>query len=196
MVMSGGAAWPEVRLAVSERRRELVLRGPELEARVRAGGVDPGLFELPLLQHLELGAALSELPEAVCGLQGLRSLVLRGNRLKELPEQLGLLSELRSLDVSGNRLQCVPASLGLLTQLRGLNLSGNLLQELPRGLSRCSGLTHLELSHNRLQELPGDILEKPLPLLTSLTAAGNCIHSLGPGISRLPALRVSDGGGW
>ncbi|XP_072442082.1 leucine-rich repeat-containing protein 47 [Chiloscyllium punctatum] len=192
MVMSGGAAWPEVRLAVSERRRELVLRGPELEARVRAGGVDPGLFELPLLQHLELGAALSELPEAVCGLQGLRSLVLRGNRLKELPEQLGLLSELRSLDVSGNRLQCVPASLGLLTQLRGLNLSGNLLQELPRGLSRCSGLTHLELSHNRLQELPGDILEKPLPLLTSLTAAGNCIHSLGPGISRLPALRTLD----
>eukprot|EP00061_Rhincodon_typus_P001345 g14531.t1 len=188
--MAGGAAWPEVRLAVSERRRELVLRGPELEERVRLRGLDPAVFELPLLQHLELGAGLGTLPGEVCGLRALRSLVLRGNNLRQLPEQLGLLSELRSLDVSGNKLQCVPASLGLLTQLRGLNLSWNLLEELPLGLSRCSSLTHLQLSHNRLRQLPPDIMENPLSLLTSLCAASNSIHTLGPSINRLPALRV------
>ncbi|XP_041062222.1 leucine-rich repeat-containing protein 47 [Carcharodon carcharias] len=184
--------WPEVRLAGSERRRELVLRGRELEERVGAGGLDPGLWRLPLLQHLELGAGLRQLPPEVGGLAQLRSLVLRSNRLQALPPQLGLLRALHSLDLSGNCLQALPAELGLLERLSSLNLSANRLTRLPPGLGRCLRLASLNLSGNQLQALPADLFQPGLALLSSIAASNNLIQELPPEVRLLPALRTLD----
>ncbi|XP_078413811.1 leucine-rich repeat-containing protein 47 [Cetorhinus maximus] len=189
---AGAAEWPEVRLAVSERRRELVLRGPELEERVRAGGLDPGLWRLPLLQHLELGAGLRQLPAELCGLAQLRSLVLRSNRLAGLPAELGRLQALHSLDVSGNQLQALPAGLGLLQQLSSLNLSANRLRQLPPGLGRCLRLSSLNVSGNQLQALPADLFQPGLTLLSTIAASSNLIPELPPGVRHLTALRTLD----
>ncbi|XP_078094752.1 leucine-rich repeat-containing protein 47 [Mustelus asterias] len=187
-----GPRWPEVRLAAEERRRELVLRGPELEARVREGGLDPALCRLPLLQHLELGAGLSLLPPELCGLAQLRSLVLRHNRLAALPAELGRLQQLRTLDLSGNRLSALPPGLGLLLQLQALNVSGNLLESLPAALGRCLRLSQLNVSGNRLPALPPELFQPQLTLLTLITASNNLINLLPPAVSQLPALRTLD----
>ncbi|XP_067872864.1 leucine-rich repeat-containing protein 47 [Heterodontus francisci] len=100
------ALWPEVRLALSERRRELVLRGPEVEQRVRECGLDPGLWRLTLLKHLELAA---------------------GPALRQLCFQLFFFNH--TLDLSNNKLSEIPCELADCPKLKEINFKGNNLKD-------------------------------------------------------------------
>lgn len=201
-------AWPELDVAERERRRELQLTGPALEARVAAAGgrLPPRLFALQLLHHLEVSgcSALREPgPGLAAGLPQLHSLVLRGNALGPgLQPELGPLPALRVLDLSGNALELLPPGRGLgpaeppgLPQLQSLNLSGNRLRELPPDLARCAPrLQSLNLAGNRLRALPAEIfLPGALPLLSELAAADNCLCELSPDVANLAALKVGGG---
>ncbi|XP_004607265.2 leucine-rich repeat-containing protein 47 [Sorex araneus] len=200
-------AWPELELAERERRRELLLTGPGLEARVRAAGgrLPPRLFTLPLLHYLEVsgcGCLREPGPGLAQGLPQLHSLVLRRNALGPgLCPQLGPLPALRVLDLSGNALEALPPGQGLgpaeppgLPQLQSLNLSGNRLRELPADLARCAPrLQSLNLTGNQLRAFPAALfLPGALPLLSELAAADNCLCELSPDIAHLVALKTLD----
>uniref|UniRef100_F6SC49 Leucine rich repeat containing 47 n=1 Tax=Ornithorhynchus anatinus TaxID=9258 RepID=F6SC49_ORNAN len=194
--------WAEVERAAREGRRELVLTGPGLEARVRAAGgrLPPGVLALGRLRALEVsgcGALREPGPGLAPGLPQLQSLVLRRNGLgPDLGCGLGPLPALRLLDLSANALEALPAGRGLpvLPQLSGLDLSHNRLGELPADLPRCAPrLQTLRLAGNRLVRLP-DAFFCPgaLPLLSHLDANHNLLRSLGPGVAHLVALKKLD----
>ncbi|XP_059808378.1 leucine-rich repeat-containing protein 47 isoform X1 [Hypanus sabinus] len=183
--------WPEVGLALAEGRRELVVRSHRQEG----DEMDPRLYELAQLQHLELSGlqALRGLDARLGGLRALRSLVLSGDGLRELPPELGLLGGLKLLDVSDNQLSALPASLGDLAELGSLLARGNQLTGLPPQLGRCGHLAHLDVSDNLLAELPAALLEPGLlPLLGCLSAARNRIDRLDAAVSQLRGLRTLD----
>ncbi|TKC39436.1 leucine-rich repeat-containing protein 47 [Monodon monoceros] len=200
-------AWPELELAERERRRELLLTGPELEQRVRAAGgrLPPRLFTLPLLHYLEVsgcGSLREPGPGLAQGLPQLHSLVLRRNALGPgLSPELGPLPALRVLDLSGNALEALPPGQGLgpaeppgFPQLQSLNLSGNRLRELPADLARCAPrLQTLNLTGNRLDAFPAALFRPgALPLLSELAAADNCLRELSPEIAHLASLKTLD----
>lgn len=200
-------AWPELELAERERRRELLLTGPGLEARVRAAGgrLPPRLFTLPLLHYLEVsgcGSLREPGPGLAQGLPRLQSLVLRRNALGPgLSPELGPLPALRVLDLSGNALEALPPGQGLgpaeppgLPQLQSLNLSGNRLRELPADLARCAPrLQVLNLAGNLLHRLPAALfVPGALPLLSELAAADNRLLELSPDVAHLASLKTLD----
>ncbi|XP_069774410.1 leucine-rich repeat-containing protein 47 isoform X3 [Narcine bancroftii] len=182
--------WPEVGLALSEGRRELVVRGPRPDGEE----LDPRLYGLLLLQHLDVSgvAGLQGLGAGLGGLRALRSLVLSGDGLQALPPELGELSGLRLLDVSHNRLSALPAALGRLAELSSLKAGANRLLALPAELARCSRLAHLDLCDNLLAELPAALLRPGLHLLSTLNVARNRIEQLDADICELRGLRSLD----
>uniref|UniRef100_A0A8D0H212 Leucine rich repeat containing 47 n=1 Tax=Sphenodon punctatus TaxID=8508 RepID=A0A8D0H212_SPHPU len=202
--------WPEL-----IGRRELVLLGAAVEARVRAaGGQLPAALGsrgtgLRLLE-VRACAALREAGPALGALRALQTLALPGCALGPAGLGPGLLpAGLRALDLSGNALEELPAELGgdlggpgdpplSLPELRSLNLSANRLRQLGPGLARAApGLQVLLLSGNQLRVLPGSLLPpsggpQALTLLSFLEAAGNELEELGPDIACLPSLKTLD----
>ena len=120
-----------------------------------------GLRELPALPPdlVELSAwgnALSEVPEAIAGLHGLRVLVLAGNRLRAVPASLAGLTQLRTLDLGHNEIDMLPARL---PDAKYLYLHDNRLRALPPALCQLARLRYLNVSDNPLGELPSCIGE-------------------------------------
>lgn len=97
---------------------------------------------------------LTELPEALSRLSGLRRLDLSYNRLSTVPSWLEQLTDLTELDLNYNRFDAVPDAVLGLRRLRGLGLLGNRLTTLPDGVARLSGLRWLVLGGNPLTTLP------------------------------------------
>jgi Leucine-rich repeat (LRR) protein len=148
-------------------------------------------------------AGLTELPDSLRALTGLRELDLGGNRLSELPQWIGELSELRLLLVHENPLRGLPDSLAALRELRLLDLGHNpglrtlpgVVGELPAlevlyashlGLTELAALPplrYLGIGHNELTELG----ELP-PSLQTLNLRGNRLERLPDSIGALRAL--------
>ncbi|XP_067826538.1 leucine-rich repeat-containing protein 47 [Heptranchias perlo] len=194
MAAKASGMWPEISLALGEKRRELVLRGPQIEQRVEESGLDPSLYRLPLLNYLEI----SQIPGLRClsaeigGLRQLQSLVLCRNKLAAVPAELGELEALKVLDVSGNEIRALPDCLGRLRELNSLNVSANRLEALPASLGRCLRLAVLNVSSNELSAFPEEIFSEEMSLLSTFCAANNRIEELSPSVSDLPALRTLD----
>jgi hypothetical protein len=174
-------------------------------------------FGLTTLEVVELGwNKLTEIPQAIGHLKGLRDIDLEGNRLKsvsdsicalselevlglaqnrlrELPESIGRLTKLEGLEVASNRLERLPESLGMCRNLTILSVGGNKLTAIPNGIGRLQKLRHFYLQANRIRELPEEI--GALTELCELQVDHNKLRSVPASLGRLKRLKyltVSD----
>lgn len=115
--------------------------------------------------------ALTALPDTICDLPKLKTLIVRGNALAALPEGIGRLAELTTLIASSNALEALPASVGSLAALQVLLVNSNKLRTLPRSLVGCTALKRVNASNNALHYLDLALAEAwrpnladPLPL--------------------------------
>ncbi|MBN1120559.1 MAG: leucine-rich repeat domain-containing protein [Anaerolineae bacterium] len=142
------------------------------------------VFELTGLRYLYLDRnQLAELPPEIGQLTALRRLYLNENQLTELPSEIGLLSNLEVLDLSGNQLAELPAEIGQLASLETLAASQNRLTALPEEVSQLSNLSYLDLWDNQLTVLPSEIGQ--LSNLTRLDIRDNRITELSADIGQL-----------
>ncbi|KAG2458860.1 leucine-rich repeat-containing protein 47 [Polypterus senegalus] len=191
----GGGCWLEIEKAEREKRRELVLQGPTIDAKIKdSGGLSIQVYDLSLLNYLEVShcPSLRILQPELGKLLHLQSLILCRNGLVELPTTVGALRSLKVLDVSGNDLEIIPDELSQLAELNTLNVSCNKLQVLPGTLAGCLKLATLNCSHNRLTEIPQELFSPQLDLLSSIEATENEIIELSADVCNLVALKVLD----
>jgi Leucine-rich repeat (LRR) protein len=78
--------WTEIQQVQEHQRHELVLTGPEVAQRVAENGLDEHLYNLAMLNFLEISKTpLATLDSRIGQLKNLTRLVLHYNKLKELP---------------------------------------------------------------------------------------------------------------
>ncbi|XP_071841435.1 leucine-rich repeat-containing protein 47-like [Apostichopus japonicus] len=182
----------QVSEALEDERRELVLRGSDVSKIVKKHGLDDRIFQLNLLNFLEISdASLEELPKGLENLTQLKNLVLRGNILTSVPSTIGQLCALRTLDLSSNNVESLPDTLGELIELYSLDVSNNQLTDLPESVSDLVNLTVLNVSNNKLKSL-SQICTHFLAHLSEVIASQNEITVLDHEISELSALKKLD----
>ena len=82
--------------------------------------------------------SLESLPNEICRLRFLKSLVVHHNNLSALPRGFGQLRKLRRLDLSSNHLNSLPPSLGLI-DLENFEFQNNPLDIPPALLEKGTG---------------------------------------------------------
>ncbi|XP_048873256.1 leucine-rich repeat-containing protein 47 [Brienomyrus brachyistius] len=186
--------WVEIQKASSEKRRELVLQGPNIDKKIVSGGLDVNIYSLSLLNYLEISQCpnLTEIHPEIANLINLQSLILCRNKLCSVPEAIGSLKSLKVLDVSGNELTCLPFELSHLSELNTLNVSCNKIRSLPDGLSKCVKLASINVSKNEISNLPEDLFSSDLEHLSTIIASENAIEELSGNIYGLSALKNLD----
>lgn len=146
--------YPEVELAKKENRRELNLSGPEIDERIsKSGHLDKHIFKLNL-NFLTISGfhSLTTIPEAICSLENLSTLMLFDNKIEIFPKAITGLSKLKILDLSRNCIAVIPPELHKLHLLHSLNLSNNLIEEFV-DFPEETKLGTLILSNNKLKVL-------------------------------------------
>ena len=159
------------------------------------------------------GKALITLPEFICHLSSLRSLVLKncnlyslphsigtfqnlkilnieGNNLTSLPKSIRNLQSLQNLDLSRNKIAILPYFIGMLSSLEDLNIENNYLVKLPKTIGDLFLLKHLNASRNQLKDIPQSIIS--LKSLQSLKLYSNKIVDLPESIGLLHSLENLD----
>lgn len=185
--------WPEIEKVATEKRRELVLQGADVDKRISPeGGLPSSIYSLSLLNYLEVSQcpSLTEIPEDIQRLINLQSLIVCRNKLTIIPSAIGRLKSLKVLDLSVNNLTVLPDSIVQLGELTTLNVSCNKLEVLPDDLSQCSKLSTINISKNNITSFPADFYCERFELLSTLIASDNCIQELNGDIYKLPALKV------
>lgn len=89
------------------------------------------------LKHIDLSNNfLTEINEAIFGLETLNILVARNNSLGDfsLPKKLGSLQNLEELNLSGNLFQTIPPEITDIKSLKSLYMGGNQLEDIPRDI--------------------------------------------------------------
>ena len=132
--------------------------------RVVKGNFDPTTIdtvECLVLGDAQGGRNISELPESLYELRGLRSLHLQRNEIKHLNDKLGHLINLEELKLGGNPLKALPTTIGRLKKLRILSLwSNDELMSLPSEIGQLSELEGLDVSAcENLKGLPREIVQ-------------------------------------
>ena len=94
--------WAEVALVGQKQMHKLVLEGKGVQDRVDKGGLDVNIFKL--VNFLQISQAkLTSLPDTLCCLNNITSLVLKGNSLTGIPTSLNNLIKLKLFDLSLNK---------------------------------------------------------------------------------------------
>ena len=106
------------------------------------------------------GRNISELPECLYELRGLRSLHLQRNEIEHLSDKLGQLVNLEELKLGGTALKTLPATIGQLKRLRILTAWWSDLESLPPEIGQLSELEGLDVSAcEDLKVLPSEIVQ-------------------------------------
>eukprot|EP00667_Euglena_gracilis_P009198 EG_transcript_9330 len=182
------AAWPEVREALADVRKELSINklGPE-----DGTDIDPSLWKLVTLQVLQLRLkkeALTELPPAMGQLVALTDLNLSHNSLTTLPEEIKELASLKSLSVDSNCLARLPDGLSQCKKLEVVSLVSNQLTSVAPLAPLAASLCIVHLSNNQLPEL--EIPLEKCTRLGTLTLSSNQLTAVPPKMGTLTKLRV------
>lgn len=186
------AAWEEVSVAKSEKRRELVLQGKTISERIDKNGIDTNIFKITTLNYLEIsGTTLTSLESGVGELTSLTSLLLCNNKLTSVPSDIGKLVKLKILNLSNNHLESIPSEISLLSELDTLNVSMNRLTDLP-SVEKLKCLHVFNAANNKLSSLPDGLFDAELVHLSQILASDNEIADLAPEVSDLPHLNVLD----
>jgi len=165
--------WPEVATAKKEDRRELVLKGKQIQERIKTSGIDVNIFKLECLNFLDISdAGLTSMPDELGNLVNLANLILNGNSLASLPDSVSNLVKLKMLDVSKNRLSTLPDLSGM-DKLATLDLSLNKFQTFPDvGIEKCVRLSVIDLCVNDLTDI-SNLEAANLNLLADLNLSRN-----------------------
>jgi len=190
--------WPEVSLASSEERRELVLKGTDKDLLKRVakaeGKLPSALYDLQLLNFLEINTlGIHELDDRISNLCNLTQLICCQNSIDQLPDSITRISSLKILDMSGNGLLKLPSAFGQLTNLHTLNVANNKLEDLPQTMSNLRSLAVLDISSNRFSNFPEVLCENTVcERLAELHASHNVIEDVTDEIEKLVLLKVLD----
>jgi Leucine-rich repeat (LRR) protein len=104
------------------------------------------------------GHGISQFPQALRPLSGLKVIELSKNNISSLPSDISTYANLEVLDLSNNQITELPASIGSLTNLKVLRVNGNLLKTLPPTIGKLTKLETLDLGSNQIESLPPEIL--------------------------------------
>lgn len=154
--------------------------------------IPAALFTLEDLQSLNLSDNFfTEIPEEVCGLCRLTTLIMQRNALLRVPDNLFLLRYLDHLEFSENYLEKLPAAVGNLKRLTYLGLDRNRLKEIPDELCKVTSLVILVMGSNRLTSIPENIYK--LSNLRELMLENNKLTELPLLMDRLEGLLKTEG---
>ncbi|XP_069136167.1 leucine-rich repeat-containing protein 47-like [Argopecten irradians] len=184
--------WPEVQQAASEKRRELTLHGQDISQRIKESGFDECLFDLTLLNFLDISkTCLSDVGSGIGRLTNLTDLVLHNNSLTSVPKEITNLTLLKLLDVSNNQITSFPGDISTLTNLQTLNVSMNKLSEFP-AVGSLGALHIFNFSHNQLDGLPEGVFSSSLVHLSKVVGNDNAISEISADVVDLPHLNTFD----
>lgn len=151
--------------------------------------VPNGITLLSGLRMLGLeNCGLIDIPAELANLTGLERLNLGFNVLTSLPKELGQLTALDELLLNDNQLTNLPAELGNLMALQELSLKNNQLTDLPKEVGLLTALHNLSLGGNQLESLPTELGK--LVQLNNLSLANNHFSTLPSAGNFPPALVV------
>ena len=154
--------------------------------------IPAALFTLEDLQSLNLSDNFfTEIPEEVCGLCRLTTLIMQRNALLRVPDNLFQLRYLDHLEFSENYLERLPAAVGNLKRLTYLGLDRNRLTEIPDELCKVTSLVTVVLGSNQLTSLPENIYL--LSNLRELLLENNKLTELPLLMDRLEGLVETEG---
>ena len=143
-------------------------------AAIRSSGNFLALF--PNLTDLNMrNFALSEVPDAISALRGLKNLSLVNCGITLTPQSqavISSLSQLETLELSANTLTTTP-DLSALLQLNELHLSNTGITELPADLFNMPNLRRANFADNQIEKLPSAVFNLDIDLADRLYLTNN-----------------------
>jgi Leucine-rich repeat (LRR) protein len=107
---------------------------------------------------------ITEIPEWIGELQNLEQLMIDGDfflnpkyKIKVLPAEIGKLINLEVLSLNDQVIEKIPVEIGNLAQLHTLNIRDNLLSKIPDEIGNLKQLKYLDLKANEIKNLPATI---------------------------------------
>lgn len=133
---------------------------------------------------------ITTLPECIKNLKNLEELDFNLNALVSIPKEIDNLTKLKVVKMNENQLESIPAEFGKLTKLEELYLEGNKIATLPDEFGNLSSLKKLELSYNLIGSIPTAIGK--LSNLEHLFLNNNKVYRIPSSITKLRNLKLLD----
>ena len=130
----------------------------------------------------------SDLESAFKNASMAKQLDLSSQELTELPQKVTILSGLKTLNVINNRLKFLPENIHKLYKLEQLLIDKNNLSYLPEGFKKFKALSALSLTQNRFKLFPLEVTN--IKTLKVLDLSDNYISEIPPEIGLMKKLEV------
>lgn len=155
------------------------LLNPDSAKGLVLGGINTWISEIERLKnltHLEMGTAMTEIPDVIANFPKLQKLSVTYGNIKKISPELGKLKELKELNLFSNKIEDFPSAILELKSLQRLDLGANELSSVPDDINKLGQLEYLSIILNKITTLPesmigmeklyindGRVLENKLP---------------------------------